>query len=160
MDKKHYNPTIVIVGETIEVDINEELRNVDEIPNRIGYWGSILSLAIAEKMKADVYYRQWRAISVNGILNGQPKLAEWKVKAIIESSTDFVEYKDRISSATYNVTFVKSMLEALVEKLHLTQSEKKNEKKIDLDGSPMSQKRIQHMKDLFSNKKEKGVDDD
>jgi len=170
MDKKFHNVTLMVDNKSIEVDISEELRNVDEIPNKIGYWGSVLSLSIAERIKAESLYRQWRSILVNQILQGNSKLAEWKVKAMVESNDDFLHAKGCIANTAYNCTFAKSMLEALIEKSRLAISEGKNEKTqgrfdgdIGKDGpyqtkNHVNQEKIQHMKEIFSNKKEKGVD--
>jgi len=64
---------------------------------KMAWWGSVWGEAQAEVDRADAGYRAWYAGSQMATLKEDPKAAEWKVKAVIESSPQFLEFKRHIA---------------------------------------------------------------
>lgn len=119
---------IVVNGEEIDIDLDDELRigDIDEdmktIAVSIAYWGSILASAEEEKVRVDAYYRRWRAQKGESFLEAEPKTSEWKIRQKIESMEQFDVLKTGIARAAKNSLIAKSMFDAFCRKANMLQS--------------------------------------
>lgn len=118
----------VIDGEDIEIpiisdltihDVNDEM---DIVAAQIGYWGNVLAAAMEDLAAADAVYRNWRAQCVESYLEDDPRLAEWKIKAKIESDSSFMKYKGDIARCNRNVAALQKIVEGYGKKANLLQS--------------------------------------
>lgn len=101
--------TIKINGSDVAVDFGEILTDAD--PRTLAGWGWHLAEAQLERDKADASYRAWKAREgANGKKKGEP---EWKVKQKIESSPNFMAYKEGIALANFNVALLSHLVEAI-----------------------------------------------
>lgn len=96
--------------------------DVSKSASDIAYWGEVvaalkklLNLLLAE-------YRNWRAKAVVKILETDPKLAEWKCKANIESTSGFMKYKKATAEAQEQYDRASGIFEAMVTKASSKQS--------------------------------------
>lgn len=94
---------------------NPSAHNLDreDIPAIMARWGEILSAWQKEAAVKDAAYRMWRARQTQRILLNDPKMAEWKVKAEIESDSEFGKFKQAIADAQFNVGLCFTVLESL-----------------------------------------------
>jgi hypothetical protein len=132
-----------INGETVTVDtdsllvINDVGGDMDVVAAQMGYWATLHASAERERVQADAYYRQWRAESGKALLDEDPKLAEWKVKQLIEENKTFKTLKSALSEAVRNVTIAKGLYDALKTKANMLQS-KGAMMRAELDATSMS----------------------
>lgn len=118
MTDEYTGITIKVDGELIDIDLAEDLiirdlaGDMDHVAAKIGHWGDMLGVAEAEKILVDAAYRSWRADFGRVLLATNEKLAEWKVKAAIEASPDFMQHKEKIATAQRNVMTLHSVYEA------------------------------------------------
>jgi len=134
-----------INDEKIEVDLEELLEIVDissdmnKIAALMGRWGALCAEAEAEKIIVDMHYRKWRANLTQEITEVEPKLAEWKIKAKIESNTDFEKMKMVIAQSIKNYSTTRYIYGSLLEKAHMLQS-KGAMMRFELDSTSMNTK--------------------
>lgn len=62
-------------------------------------WAKREGEELYNQIVADAEYRQWRAKCVDEMLSTDPKMPEWKVKAAIEGSSQFVTHKQLIAKS-------------------------------------------------------------
>jgi len=62
-------------------------------------WAKREGEELYNQIVADAEYRQWRAKVINNLLTQDPKLSEWKIKALIEQDDKFVEFKQFIAKS-------------------------------------------------------------
>jgi hypothetical protein len=124
-----FNETeIVVNGNPIKINISDELEitdisdDMDKVASQMAYWGSVWASAEQESAASDAYYRRWRATVGRKIAKDDPKLAEWKVRQLIEESSDFHSIKNDLSKALENVIHAKTMYEAFRVKANMLQS--------------------------------------
>lgn len=161
--KLHDKIKIKVEGVELEFDRNEELIIDDlssdqtRVASQMSYWGALTASAESEKIRADAYYRSWRAKIGKQILKKDPKLAEWKIKQIIESDEDFIKLKNSLAQATFNVVTCKSNFESFRTKAAQLQS-RGAMMRAELDATGMTTKKEDkkrkekksHMKNVFS----------
>lgn len=118
-----------VQGMRILYDVNAEARigpdldqEMDRVSAQLAWWGSVAASAAKEAADADSYYRQWRAQRTKDLLQADPKIAEWKVKAEIEASEAFLELKYGVALANENAQLAVAMVQALKEKANLLPS--------------------------------------
>lgn len=112
--------SVVMDTKVLELgDINEDMSKV---PSHMAYWGVIWAESEKEKIAVDATYRAWRAELSRKTLVEEPKLAEWKVKNVVDSSPKFLQFKEAIGIAARNVTLAKSTFESYRAKASATQS--------------------------------------
>lgn len=113
---------VSIGKEKIEIDtrevclITDVSTGMDEVAAQIAWYGELLGAAEAEKVRADSAYRRWRGKVSKDALKKDPKVAEWKVKAEIESSETFSQYKEAIAQTECQVNALRNLVLALKEK--------------------------------------------
>jgi len=100
-------------------DINEDMSQVSA---QIAYWGRMWAEAEAEKEVADARYRAWRAKFTKRVLEEGEKLPEWKVKNMIESSKQFLAFKEEYAEAVRNSVMLRAKTDACKAKASLLQS--------------------------------------
>ena len=88
-------------------------KPVDDIAALLARWGYILAAWQHEASVKDAAYRMWKAKQAKVLLDADPKLAEWKVQAEIESSPEWGKFKAAIADAQRCVSLCWSVLEAL-----------------------------------------------
>lgn len=119
---------IKVNGVIVELDIARELEigdvsnDMDKVASQIAYWGAIWASAEQESASADWYYRKWRASQGRKIALKNEKLAEWKVRQLLESNDDFSRIKKGIADAAENVIIAKTTYEAFKFKASMLQS--------------------------------------
>ena len=114
--------TLIIDGDEIEIDLDEELEIHDvgedqtRVPAQMAYWGEVWSNAKSENIRMDALYRHWRANMFKGVLEETPKMSDTKIKNLIESDGRFLELKDSIARAEKNVIVSHSIFESFKSK--------------------------------------------
>lgn len=118
---------ITVDGVRVNVDTSElTIDSIDQAQRTssrmIAFWASVWGAAEAEREVADAKYRQWRAQATKALLDDDPKLAEWKVKAAIEAHADFLRLKNALAKAIDHATTARGMWEACIRRSNLAQS--------------------------------------
>lgn len=119
---------ITVNGSPVKIDIDAELEiddisdDMDKVAAQIAYWGAVWASAEQEAAAADAYYRAWRASEGRKIAKKNDKLAEWKVRQILESRDEFSQIKQGMANAAQNVILAKTMCEAFKTKASMLQS--------------------------------------
>lgn len=151
---------IRIGDEESEIDTESvaSITNIDigmsQVSAQIAFYGELLALAEAEKIKIDAAYRRWRAEQTKIILAKDEKLAEWKVRAEIESNQTFVSYKEAEAQAEYNSTSLKILVRALEEKSPNLRS-KGARARAELDATDMGTKTRNDLNERYQALREK-----
>jgi hypothetical protein len=113
---------VTIGKEVIEIDLDEEAtigdidKDMDQVAAQMAYYGELLGAAKRESAELDAAYRAFRATIVNAMLTKDKGIAEWKVKAAIESQDKFLTFKKAQAACEYNVEVLGNLLKALSEK--------------------------------------------
>lgn len=114
---------VLIMGPGAELPIGPNLsEEMDRVAAQLGYWGAVLADAVGELKKVDAWYRNFRAEVTAACLGSDPKMAEWKVKAKIEGSKGFLQWKESIALAEKNVRLCEGMVRAFDKKANQLQS--------------------------------------
>ncbi len=117
--------TINIDGEDQEIDIAEILTiknpeaERDEVTALMAWWGSVWASAAQDATLSDVGYRHWKGISIKNLLEADPKTAEWKMAAMIESTPEWKQLKMACAAAERNAGVAKAIFEAYARKADL-----------------------------------------
>lgn len=120
--------TIVVTGVEVSLDVKKGLpiadlsRDMARVASEMAWWASVQAAAEGEAEEVDAHYRRWRAIKTEEILAADPKLAEWKLKARIESDPKFIEYKKAVGKAKENVTLARGVFLSFDKKGNQLQS--------------------------------------
>lgn len=144
---------VAIGKETIEIDTAKETligdvsADMDRVASQIAWFGELLGAAEAERVRVDSGYRRWRAKIAKEMLKKDPKISEWKVKAEIESSNTFAEFKEAIAQAEHQYTALKELVAALKEKSPNLRS-KGARQRAELDSTDMSTRAAQNKDNL------------
>lgn len=113
---------LVIGKENIEIDLDEETmigdvgKDMDQVASQIAYYGEVLAAAKREAAELDAAYRKFRADIASSMLKKEKSLAEWKIKAAIESSEKFTQFKKAAAACAYNIETLEHLVKALCEK--------------------------------------------
>lgn len=124
------NRMIRVAGQTVKVKthggselVNKDISDaMERVSPMIAWWSSVKAAAIQEYEQADAVYRQWRARAALEILNKNEKLAEWKVRTMIDALPDFFRYKKAISLAKENIELAGGMVKAFEKRANILQS--------------------------------------
>jgi hypothetical protein len=126
--------TLVVDGEDQTIDLDEVMVIVDPDEDRrkvaadIAWWGELWARAVEAAEIADAEYRHWSGASMNAAVSTDGKApAEWKVKATVEGSDEFLTMKKRIAAACGNVTRTKAVFEAYCHKAELLRQKTRQE---------------------------------
>jgi hypothetical protein len=117
-----------IGAEEIIIDTDEETlitdlsTDMEQIAARISRMGSLLAASERERDQNDARYRKWRASVALQKMKKDQKIAEWKVKASIEETERFEQFKMAASQCTYNCTALYNLIVALREKSQILRS--------------------------------------
>lgn len=128
MSGPFHKRTIKVNGEEVTLDVSVDLfvgdlsGDMDRVAAQMGFWGNVWAAAVQERDEAEAYYRQWRARMTEKILEGDPKLAEWKVRARVEADGTFLKLKHALALAEGNVIMAKATFESLDKKSNQLQS--------------------------------------
>lgn len=119
--------SLKVMGEDVELDRTQLLiadigEDMDTVSAQVSYFGSLWAEAEREEMAADTYYRAWRAKQGEHLLNADPKLAEWKVRQMIEADPQFQVIKDQLALARRNTIALRGHYEAFKVKASILQS--------------------------------------
>lgn len=119
---------ITVWGEQIELPINDGLpiadvsTDMDRVAAMMGFWASVWASAEREAEEVDAHYRRWRARKTAELLDGDPKLAEWKVKAQIESDDKFVQFKSAAAKCQEAIVAARGVVDSFDKKANALQS--------------------------------------
>lgn len=103
-------------GTTYEMD-----RDVDDVDDDVALATlaeETAAVAHAEHT-AEAEYRAWRASRTNEILEGDPKLAEWKVRSLLEEEPAFMKHKARMASFAAVRVALLGYTEAIRHRAHM-----------------------------------------
>jgi len=120
--------SITVNGIEVELDVNVDLpiadvsNDMDRVASQMAWWGSVWASAEREAAEVDAHYRRWRAMKLKQVLSKDPKLAEWKVKAEVESDAKFLEFKTAAATADENITLARAMFASAGKKANQLQS--------------------------------------
>ena len=109
MSKKFGKKEFIVDGKpvVVDMDMDFEIDDIDDgmrkIASWIAYFGSVLAAAKHEENMVTAYYRNWKARRAADALLDDPKMAQWKITVSIESSDEFLEWKDKQAVAGRNV---------------------------------------------------------
>jgi len=155
-----------IEGEEIVFDRDKELSIRDlsadqtRIAAQMSYWGQLQASAESEKIRADTYYRTWRAVNGKKVLDADPKLAEWKVKMELEAMPDFQKLKNGIAQATYNLVVCRTVFDSFRIKANQLQSRGAN-MRFEMEATGMTTKEtpveVREVKKKTKESKENGT---
>ena len=120
---------IIIDNQEFHEDFTEALKigpNLDEemesVAGYIGWAGSILGAIKEEYLKEESDYKYWRANFYTDILKREPKLAEWKVKSMAESSKEYLKFKHDLAELSRAEITMNAILSAFKHKSELLRS--------------------------------------
>lgn len=82
-----------------ELDVTDAAEERQTVVSKMCYWGSVWSEAKAQSEKLDARYRAWRGVSTQNLLAADPKMAEWRLRAQIDGSPEFIKFKDAQAEA-------------------------------------------------------------
>jgi len=112
-----------------EVDVSGELRiggdlgkEMSRLPGQVAYYGGALAEAQALEAQVTAQYRAWRAKQIEAVLESEPKLAEWKVKAKLEALPQFMQHKEAIARTEKVVRDLWAVYEAFLRKADMLRS--------------------------------------
>lgn len=134
---------MMVNGRVIDVDLDDLLMITDisadmnMVAAQMSFWANLHAEAEAEKIKVDAHYRNWRAKVGQKLLQSDAKLAEWKVRQLIDAQPKFEVLKEAIARAAFNVTNTKGIYESLRTKASMLQS-KGAMMRSELDATNMS----------------------
>ena len=100
--------------------------DMDESAAKIAWAGAVLGLLVELDEVVDAEYRQWRADQGERIVAMNEKLSEFKVKQLIESSTEFVKHKRRIAEVRGKLRTMSIMVESLISRADTLRSKGAN----------------------------------
>lgn len=119
---------LTINGKVIDVDLDDLLviKNVssdmDRVAAHMSFWATVNAEAESEKVRVDTYYRKWRAKTGQALLKSDPKLAEWKVRQLVDAQPKFDALKEAIARSVSNATVTRGIYESLRTKANMLQS--------------------------------------
>jgi hypothetical protein len=105
----------ITIRKGLEADIDfagPALCEPDALPEMIGHWRYLHGETLAALRRVEAEYRVWRAQATANVLETDPKLAEWKVKAKVDLDPMYSRYKEATAVATKNEAAVRGMLDA------------------------------------------------
>lgn len=117
--------TLTVNGkpETIDLDailvINDLPAERATVSADIAWWGKVAGAAEQAHQNRDAEYRNWRGKSVASALSSDEKMAEWKVKAMVEGAPEFLQHKQRISKAGADAVAASAIFDAYCHKSEL-----------------------------------------
>ena len=102
--------TIKLNGASVKVDLTTiGVCPIDDLPEQLARWKTQAALARHELARVDAEYREFRARETMAVLTTEPKISEWKLKARIEASPDFLVWKQGAAQAAVNVELCEAM---------------------------------------------------
>jgi hypothetical protein len=119
---------IKVNGIDVKANIREELEIADisddmnKVASQMAFWGSVWASAEQEAAAAEAYYRKWRAETGKVIAAKNDKLAEWKIRQMLESKEEFHTIKIGMANAAQNIIVAKTLYEAFKTKASMLQS--------------------------------------
>jgi hypothetical protein len=109
---------VVVNGDVQTVDLSEVLEIRDpgserlEAPAMVAWWGAVWADAVQAAEREDAAYRHFQAAAYKTLLEQDAKVAEWKAKALVESTTEWLTQKTRVVDAERNANAAKAIFEA------------------------------------------------
>lgn len=100
---------------TLTVEGREYTLDPDEVvagwtTERALWWADLLARAERELLTADARLRQWRAAAVDAEATAHPKRAEWRVRAAVESTPEWLALRATVADATHAATLLRHLL--------------------------------------------------
>ena len=127
--KKAIHPAFLADLDGMDINLNLEemtIRDISseqsQIASKMAWWGAVEAYAASKQFALVAMYRNWRASYSKAILEREPKLAEWKVKAQIEADDQFVDIKKEIGEAERVVLLARRTYGALEKMANQLQS--------------------------------------
>jgi len=109
--------TIRVNGTDVDLDRSDlVIDSIDKAQrhaaSEMAWWGSVWAAAEEEHLKADAYYRKWRAEAWNAVLEKEKSLAEHKIKARVEADKKFYRLKSAVAKAKHNSIVAEAMFKS------------------------------------------------
>jgi len=141
MSFRQRSMTVNGIEVTVDVDIDLQIGDLsgdmDKVASQMGFMANVWAAAVEEQINVDSHYRHWRAAEAQKIMEADAKLAEWKIKAAIESNPMFLKYKAAIARAESNVISSSKNFASLEKKSNILQSKGAMSRK-ELDATGMT----------------------
>jgi len=104
----------VILDPEKDLKLGKNLNTeANKVAAKIGLVGE-LSADVAQELRVlDGEYRYWRANTYKGVINKDPKIAEWRARQFVESRDMFKEFKEDMGKAEGDLEFLRKYHEAL-----------------------------------------------
>lgn len=103
---------ITVEGYTYTLDF-EKIAKAGSSPATWIFWIDLLSRAEREQIVLDARYRRFRADAICRLIESEPKIAEWRARAILERTEAFQENMSVVAEAQRNVTLLRGVIDAL-----------------------------------------------
>lgn len=107
---------------TQELSVDDIGGDMDKVAAQIAYYGSMAASAKSLAAKLEAEFKVWKARSIQEILRADPKLAEWKTKALIESRDEYRSFAVQIAEAHHNEESLWAVYNAFRAKVNVLQS--------------------------------------
>jgi hypothetical protein len=78
----------------------------------------LLANATREVLRAELIYRQWKAGYIRALLEEDPKLSEWKIKALVEAAQQFGRHKTAQLEAARNLVVLQVLAGVVLPAQH------------------------------------------
>jgi hypothetical protein len=112
----------------VEKDVTDELLitdiggDMDRVAAQISYYGAQAGSATELVSKLDGQFKSWKANTAQEILKAEPKMAEWKTKAIVEGRDEYITFVNKIAAAQRNADALWSVYAGFKAKANMLQS--------------------------------------
>lgn len=114
--------TIELNGETLTVDTQATLTitNTDAdrvtVAAEIGHWGAIWAECLQRYGEAEAEAEGFRARGLKGLIESEEKVAEWKAKAVVDSSEEYQSRRNAVAYWNRCATLARCQFEAFKAK--------------------------------------------
>jgi hypothetical protein len=119
---------VKLEGQSFTINTKEICQITDvggdmtKVSAQIAFYGKLVGAAEKTRDRLDAAYRSWKSNRMVETMAQDPKLAEWKVKAIVEAKPEFAEFKAKHAEASSWVTSLYWLCRALSHKAEILRS--------------------------------------
>jgi hypothetical protein len=102
--------------------IKDVSSDMEKVSAELAFYGRLTGAAEKSRDRIDAAYRNWKSNQMIAIIGQDPKLAEWKVKAMVEAKDEFAEFKAKHAEMSGVVTSLYWLCRALSHKAEILRS--------------------------------------
>ena len=108
-----------VTKDLMVTDLSEDMSKVAA---QIAYYGGQAGSTNALVSKLEVEFKSWKAKTAQEVLKAEPKMAEWKTKAIVEGRDECVTFVNKIAEAQKNADGLWAVYNGFRAKVNMLQS--------------------------------------